>query len=145
MVHPTEALLRRAWDVASTRDADAFIPLCTEDVEFTIVSRIADPDDTPYCGHEGVREWVTESRERWSEFAGELVRVFPVEEGAVAEVIVRLRGQLSGAEVEWRGGQASRIRDGLLAGFSFHETLDEAAQALGYPSLDEAIRPSGSR
>ncbi len=137
-MHPTEELIRRAWAIAASRNAEDFIPLCTDDVEFTIVSRIADPNDS-YTGHEGVRRWATESVERWSEFSADVERVFVVDAGAVADVTLRLRGQLSGADVEWRGAQATRVRDGLIAAYSFHETLDEAAQALGHPTLNVAL------
>jgi ketosteroid isomerase-like protein len=126
-----EQLVRRAFEVFSRRDVEAFLELVSEDVEFmpTGTAAIA-RSGRPYRGHEGVRLYFDDVARVWQEL--ELIpQVFRTEEEHLVvsgRVYARAHdGLLVDAPASW----IWRFRDDLIVWWSASSSQDEALGAAG--------------
>ena len=124
-----EATARQALLVLGEDDAERLIAICHPDVELRpLIARV---EGDVYRGHDGVRDWFDQlassfdEREapiRWIETIGD--------DSVLAEIALRLRGRVSGIEIDQTVFGAGHYRDGLLAWWGFYETAEEARTEL---------------
>jgi hypothetical protein len=124
-----EETARRALLVLGDDDAERLIAMCHPDVELRpLIARV---EGDVYRGHDGVRAWFSqlassfderEAPVRWIESIGD--------DSVVAEIALKLRGRVSGIEIDQTVYGAGHYRGGLLAWWGFFETRAEALTAL---------------
>ena len=122
-------VVRAAFEAFNEDGTEAFIEHIHPDVEFTTPADLASEPDT-YRGHDGVRRY-------WDSFFEimEEIKVEPLalqdwgERLVVAEMLVTVRGRVTGLQVSQRAHIVVTVADGKALGLSFHPTLDEAEAA----------------
>ena len=123
------AVVRRAIDAFSSKDANAFTELTTPDVEWKV--GLAAVEGEVFRGHDGVRIYFERLQGAWSEFH------FLADEyrdlGDAVLVLGRLRGYGRGGEVpvESPVGAVWELRDGKIWRLRAYLTHAEAVAAAG--------------
>lgn len=103
-------LARHAERSMNSRDTAGFISLVTEDVEF--VPLLAAIDGGSYCGHEGVRRWLTSVWEAWHSYRVEFGEIAMVaKDVGTLEFEIDLQGRASGVEVKTAGYMAVELAE----------------------------------
>ena len=121
-----EALIRRAVDAFNEGDVDAFV-----DVWHPEAMAFGDPQvaDRPvYRGPDGIRDWVAESRRRWTEsrFHFRSMEMHP----PVAVAEIDLVGETDGGGAAWRLAFLMTFRDGKLDELHTFTHVDAARAAV---------------
>jgi ketosteroid isomerase-like protein len=116
---------------AGLERGDARLDLCDEQIELRTVAEIPVADE--YRGHAGVRQWLTDVWEVFSEFHNEVVEVFESEDGETVVTVVRTSGRMrhTGLEANLKWAVVWTIRRG------------KAVRAHGYLSKTEALEAVG--
>jgi len=108
-------------------DVDAVAATLAPDVELVPLRAVL--DGSIYRGHEGLRRWLDDMSEDWSEFELTLHGVREVRLGCVlVQATIRLRGRSSGVAVDSPGAWLCDMRAAKVARIRFF-TDPEAALA----------------
>jgi ketosteroid isomerase-like protein len=112
-------------------DWDAFVALWDPECEFFSLTG-SQMNAHPYRGHEGIRRYVEETKEAWTELRLDIDRTVEAENGVVL-VLGRLRGtgRGSGALVEQQLGIVYTVRGGSVRSCRAYSTPSEALEAVG--------------
>jgi ketosteroid isomerase-like protein len=127
-------IVRRAMEVFATGDLDGFLESHHPDTEWRSASD--EPNAQTYRGHEGIRRFAAEISEAW---AGRFNDTMSFEDfidlgdWVVVPWTARLRGRISGIEVEVNETYAVRVEDGLIVRVDEYRTRDEAIDAVAPP------------
>jgi ketosteroid isomerase-like protein len=110
---------------------DVRLDLCDEQVELRTAAEIPVADE--YRGHDGVRQWVTDVWEVFSEFHNEVEEVIDSEDDGTVVTVVRTNGLMryTGLEVKLRWAVAWTFTGG------------KAVRVEGYLSKAEALEAAG--
>jgi ketosteroid isomerase-like protein len=121
----------RAVDAINRRDVEALLEELDPDVEwYSAILMGMGGNETVYRRHEGIRDFVRDLYETFSEFPAEYSEIRDLGDRLVAIGRIRARGTASGAEiespigsvVEFKSGKGRRIRT-----FFDHQEALEAA------------------
>lgn len=129
-----ERLLQTVYDALGRGDLETMRAHVHDDVE--VVERLEVPGARVY---RGVEEWERGYRresETIEDFRVELLGVEPIAEKAVADVVIRMRGRGSGAEVEERLAHVVDFRAGRPSRWRAYDTREEARAV----ALEENVR-----
>jgi ketosteroid isomerase-like protein len=123
-------LARRAHQLWSQGELEAFIELCDPEIEFTVLTGAM--EGRSYRGHSGVRKWFDSMRQAFERFE---TNVVDAEDLGDCKVLVTIRivatGRGSGIELEQTVYQLAEGRDGRIQGWEWHLTRAEALAAAG--------------
>ena len=61
----TEGLIRRAYEAFAQRDLDTLVAIADESVELSTVTGLIAGRTGPYCGHEGLAEYMDDLAATW--------------------------------------------------------------------------------
>jgi ketosteroid isomerase-like protein len=128
----TETLARRFVDAYNSRALEAQIELFDPDVE--LVPLRAALEDTVYRGHDGIRQFVRDLDESWSEAHIETLELEVRGEQALTVSRTRLMGRSSGAWTELTVAGAASMHNGRIARLALHQTVEDARRELGWES-----------
>jgi ketosteroid isomerase-like protein len=126
--------VRRAMEVFASGDLDGFLTALHPDTEWRSASD--EPNAQTYRGHDGIRRFAAEISEAW---AGRFNDTMAFEDfidlgdWVVVPWTARLRGRISGIEVEVNETYAVRVEDGLIVRVDEYRTREEAIDAVGPP------------
>ncbi len=122
------SLVREVY--AAPRFEDA-LALYSEDIVWDMSDRVFNP--RVYHGHDGVRQWMRDLREVWSDWSNEPERF--VDAGDRVVVVVRsiAKGHGSGVELSERWAQVVTIRDGRVTHLKHYRDAAEAMAEVGLP------------
>jgi ketosteroid isomerase-like protein len=105
-------------------DVDALAATLAPDVELVPLRAVL--DGSIYHGHEGLRRWLDDMSEDWSEFQLTLHGVRELRPGCVlVDATIRLRGRSSGVAVDSPGAWLCDMRAAKVARIRFY--ADQAA------------------
>jgi ketosteroid isomerase-like protein len=128
-------LARRAVEAFNARDIQAYIEQCDPSIEFH--SAFAAVGVAVYRGHEGIRQFFSDTDEVWGEgVAIEPEAYFDLGESTLFFYVLKGRGQQSGVEVAMANAVVSRWRDGLTVYVKVYLDRADALRDLGV-SKDE--------
>jgi ketosteroid isomerase-like protein len=129
MTHDNVEVARALW--AGLERGDVRLDLCDEQIELRTAAEI--PVADVYRGHDGVRQWVTDVWEVFSEFHNEVEEAIVGEDGETVVTVVRTNGLMrhTGLEAKLRWAVAWNFRAG------------KAVRVLGYLSKAEALEAVG--
>jgi ketosteroid isomerase-like protein len=130
-------LHRRANAAIQALDADALVDLCDASIE--VHSIFAAVGGAVYHGHEGVRSWLPDLDDAWSEFLIEPEAYFDLGEYTLAYIVLHGRGRQSGAEVVMPYAQVMRWREGSCVYFRAYVQREDALRDLGL--TETALEP----
>jgi ketosteroid isomerase-like protein len=107
------------------------LDLCGEQIELRTAAEIPVADE--YRGHDGVRQWVTDVWEVFSEFHNEVEEVIAGEDGETVVTVVRTNGQMrhTGLELHLRWAVAFTFRGGKAVRIEGFLSKAEALEAVG--------------
>ena len=131
-------LHRRANLAIQALDADALVALSDPSIE--VHSIFAAVGGAVYHGHDGVRRWLLDLDDAWSEFVIEPEAYFDLGESTLAHIVLHGRGRQSGAGVVMPYAQVMRWRDGSCVYFKAYVQRQDALNDLDIS--EEALRPS---
>jgi ketosteroid isomerase-like protein len=129
-------LHRRLNAAFNDRDADDLVAVCDPSIE--VYSVFAAIGGAVYHGHDGVRSWLRDIEEAWSEFRVESEMYFDLGEDTLAFVVLHGRGRQSGAEVVMAYAQVMRWHPGCCVYFKAYAHREDALSDLGVS--EEALR-----
>ena len=120
---------RRVNAAFNDGDADALVGVCDPSIE--VYSVFAAIGGAIYHGHDGVRRWLRDIEEAWSEFRVESEAYFDLGEDTLAFIVLHGRGRQSGAEVVMPYAQVMRWRLGGCVYFKAYAHREDALSDLG--------------
>jgi ketosteroid isomerase-like protein len=123
-------IVRRVYDAAGQRDADAIFALYDPEVELD-VSRLGLADLNVYHGHDGLRSLFRELSETWGEIEYSYEELIDAGEQVVALVTRHARGRASGVDVERPFTLVWTVREGKVVRVVWFLDRDQALQAAG--------------
>src|SRR5262245_27338511 len=62
-----ETLVERLFSAFNRRDGDAIVALCAEEMEFVAVTGEEVGRESPYCGRDGLRDYLADVERVWEE------------------------------------------------------------------------------
>lgn len=125
-------IVRRIFDAAARRDADAVFALYDPGIEWdTSGTTIGVMGEGRYHGHEGVRSWFREWYGGWQSVEHVFEELIDAGNHVVVLVTDRARGAASGADVELHYAGVWTIRDGKVARVAWYSEREDAFQAAG--------------
>jgi ketosteroid isomerase-like protein len=131
-------LHRRANLAIQALDADALVALCDPSIE--VHSIFAAVGGAVYHGHDGVRTWLPDLDDAWSEFVIEPEAYFDLGEYTLAYIVLHGRGQQSGAGAVMPYAQVMRWRDESCVYFKAYVQREDALKDLGVS--EDTLEPS---
>lgn len=102
----------RGYQLFSARDIERGIELTHPDIE--IDERDALPGGRLYVGHDGVREWVADLHERWSDLEVNVRGLTSAGDHVLARVQIVAQGASTGAGVQSESSHVWELDRGLL-------------------------------
>jgi ketosteroid isomerase-like protein len=123
------ALVKQVYDAFTRRDAEALVAACAPDVEFHLPTAQFTRIGLPYRGHDGVRTYMRDAVQVWSE-----LRLEPREFRERDDVVVaigRVYAWGAGRVVDTPAAWVWRLRDGLIVRLDVFEGGAEALAAAG--------------
>jgi ketosteroid isomerase-like protein len=122
-------VVRRAFEAFNRRDLDELVGLAHRDCEWLPFR--AQLEGIVYRGHDGVRRFVRDMEEDWSEF--QIVPDELEEHGDRVLVIGRVHalGRGSSVNIDSVAGFLCDLRDGRIIGVMSHSDPEAARRALG--------------
>jgi ketosteroid isomerase-like protein len=126
-------VVRRVFDAAARRDAEAVLALYDPAVEWDN-SRLPEASviGGPFTrGHEGVRSLFREWSEAWQSFEDDCEELIDAGEHVVSVVTRRGRGRASGADTTARRGGVWTLRDAKIVRVVWFASPEEALEAVG--------------
>ena len=128
-------IVRRLYEAADRRDAEAVLALYDEGVEVDNThgpARAFLGGSGTYHGHEGLRTFFRDWHEAWDNVESNLGELIDAGERVISVHAYRGRGRASGIEVEWPDlGGIWTIRDGTVISIRWFPTRNEALEAAG--------------
>ncbi|MEX2252699.1 MAG: nuclear transport factor 2 family protein [Thermoleophilaceae bacterium] len=125
-------IARRGVEVFNADDTARFVNFWDPDCEFFTItgSQMA---GTPYRGHEGLRQYMVEKAEAWTELRFETEEMLEGKDADAVVAIGHLRGEGrgSGVSVEQRIGITWKLRDGKIRHCRAYPDPNEALEAVG--------------
>ena len=122
-------IVRRAHEALSRDDEAAFLREFHPEVEG--LSRVMEAAGVTYRGHDGMRRLMQDLRAVFPNFQSNVVRTTNHGDFVIAELRYEGRGAASGIELEARGWQVVKVRDGKAIWFHAFATEAEALEAAG--------------
>lgn len=135
---PAESVdvVRRVYDAAARRDAEAVFSLYDRDVEWDgRLVRWAEviPGDAHFHGHDELRGFFRLYYEMWDSFEDELQELVDLGDQVMSVVTSRGRGRTSGVDVVWEGNAGVwTIREGKVVRVVWYPSREEALAATGH-------------
>jgi ketosteroid isomerase-like protein len=125
--------VRRVYEAAARRDAEAVLALYGPNVEWDVSrSRMARlVGGGVYFGHEGLRQFFAKYHEAWEDIEYEATELIDAGEFVVSVDTERTRGRLSGAETDLTQYGVWTVEDGRVVRALWFSTRDEALKAAG--------------
>ena len=123
-------VVTRTVEALNRRDAESLIDSCSADVELLPFS--AKLGGTVYRGAEGVRQWLADETDEWSEWRIELDELRVDGDRVAVTGRIRARGRETGVELEAPAGFVSTVRDGHVTRMESFSEPSDALSAL-YP------------
>ena len=109
-------------------DVDALVATLAPDVELVPLRAVL--DGSIYRGHEGLRRWLDDMSEDWSEFQLTLQGMSELRPGCVlVRAKIRLRGRSSGVSVDSPGAWLCDMRAAKVARIRFFADSEAAVAA----------------
>ncbi len=132
MSHENVETTRLGYELFNRRDVDAFLDLCSEDVEWHDLGAF---DTSAIVGREALRAHLKAVLEPWEELRRDPEEIIDLGDNRVLGLCRAIaRGKGSGIEVEAEGGDLLTFRDGKVVQFRGYPRAD-ALEAAG---LDRA-------
>ena len=128
---------RRFIKAFDAQDVEALIALCDGKVE--VHSVFAAVGGAVYNGHDGVRRWLRDIEEVWSQFHVVSEAYFDHGEYTIAFNVLDGRAQQSGVEVAMPYATVMRWRDDLIVYFKAYAHREDALRDLGI--TEDALDP----
>jgi uncharacterized protein len=124
-------LVAKAYDAVNRRDFAALVELTTDDfVFYPAFSGGGLVEGAVYRGHAGIRRFLDEQSETWSEITFALGEVIPLGDVVVGAADIRAVGRGSGVEVRQHSWGVFRASEGKLTeGRIFTSEADARAAA----------------
>jgi ketosteroid isomerase-like protein len=119
--------VRRSFEAFNRRDADRLVGLCHSDCEWLPFR--AQLEGMVYRGHEGVRRFLGDMDEDWSQFRIDPVELHELGDRVVAIGRVRALGRGSGVDVDSVAGFVVELRDGQIIRVTSHSDPEAALRA----------------
>jgi ketosteroid isomerase-like protein len=126
---PNVALVKQAYDAFTRRDAEGLVAVCAPEIEFHLPTAQLTRVGLPYRGHDGVRTYMRDAVQVWSELRLE-PRDFR-ERGDIVVAIGRVYAWGAGRVVDTPAAWVWRIRDGRVVRLDVFESAGEALAAAG--------------
>ena len=123
---------KRGSEAASRRDIEALLAGIDPEVEWHgALAVLLGGEGRAYRGHEGVRDWLRDQEEAFSEIHIDYSEIRYLGERVVATGHFRARGKTSGAKVESPAGWVVEFRDGKVVYMRAYLDPEEALEAAG--------------
>jgi ketosteroid isomerase-like protein len=122
-------LLRLGFEAFNRRDLDGLLSVWHPDAELHELADV--PDVRVYRGHDGIRQWVADLEETFSELRFEPREFLPRGEVVFVGALASGRGRGSGVPLEYEVFFVFGIRDG------------SAMRAEGYLNREQALEAAG--
>lgn len=119
--------MRALIDAFNVRDIDAFLERVHPDAEWHPIK--GKLEGTVYRGHDGVRRFLAELAEDYTEVRLESPAISERGDQVVVFGRYRARGVASGVEVDWSLSQVADFRDGKIVRLEAYSDADEALGA----------------
>jgi ketosteroid isomerase-like protein len=119
--------VRRSFEAFNRRDADRLVALCHSDCEWLPFR--AQLEGMVYRGHEGVRRFLGDMDEDWSQFRIDPVELHELGDRVVAIGRIRALGRGSGVDVDSVAGFVVELRDGQIIRVTSHSDPEAALRA----------------
>ncbi len=117
------AVVRRGYDAFNAKDADAYIAVCHPDVRFSpMVAGV----EGGYHGHAGIRAWLAQMSETFSDSTVAIESIDVVEGAVIVSAVFHGLGRSSEAETTQPLVHAVDVRDGLVRWFAAYRDREEA-------------------
>jgi ketosteroid isomerase-like protein len=128
---------RRFIEAFDAREVEALIALCNGKVE--VHSVFAAVGGAVYNGHDGLRRWLCDIEEVWSQFSVVSEAYFDLGEYTIAFNVLDGRAQQSGVEIAMPYATVMRWRDDLIVYFKACAHREDALTDLGV--TEDALEP----
>ena len=113
-------------------DVDALLAEVHPDGEYRpAVQRAMEGDAAMYRGHDGMRSWLADLHELYTDLESEVREIDDLGEHVVISFVVRGTGRGSGITLEQPLTQVVTLRDGQAIEVQDYASRDEALEALG--------------
>ena len=123
---------KRGSDAASRRDLDVLLEVVDPEVEWhSAVAALIGGESTTYHGHEGVRQWLNDLEEAFSEIKIDYAEIRDLGDRLVALGHFRARGKKSGIPVETPTGWLVEFKGGRVSYVRAYFDPEEALEAAG--------------
>jgi steroid delta-isomerase-like uncharacterized protein len=127
--HDNVEVVRRFYEAFNRRDADAAVRLVAPDFSFR--SEFGALSGRRYEGPAGFRQYFRDMDETWSAFRVELDETVTAGDAVIASYREHGIGRGSGVEIEARGCDVWRLRDGLVVRLDNYAAKEQAMAAVG--------------
>lgn len=121
--------VRRGYELFSAGELERGIALTHPDIE--IDERDALPGGRLYVGHDGVREWVADLRDRWSDLEVIVRDVAEAGNRVLATVQIVAQGAATGAGVQSESSHVWELDGDLLRRMQVFYDVTDARRAAG--------------
>jgi ketosteroid isomerase-like protein len=124
-------LVRRSMDAFARGDIDAFLESSDPAVEWRTASD--EPNPETFRGHDGIRRFALEIAEAWEARFDDVMEFedpIDLEDWVVLPWTARLRGRVSGIEVEVSETYAVKVDDGRIVRVDEYRTKQEAVETV---------------
>ncbi len=122
-------LIRRSIEVFNERDADQLTALSHPECEWRTFR--AQLEGTAYRGHDGIRRFLHDMDDDWSEFQMTPLQFHAQGNRVVATARISATGRGSGAHIDFVAGFHFELRDDLIARITSYSDAAEALKAAG--------------
>ena len=130
MTRDLEKQVEAFYEAFNAGELDRFLDECDPEVEFDW-SESRSPDSAVYTGRAGVRRFIQQNLELWSDLRLEPEEIVALgDDRALVLVRVRMSGR-DGITVEARGAHVASFREGRLLRYKLFQTPAEAFHELG--------------
>jgi ketosteroid isomerase-like protein len=120
--------VRCSFEAFNRRDSDQLISLCDPDCEWLPFR--AQLEGIAYRGHDGVRRFLNDMDDDWSEFRIDPLDLHERDERVVAIGRVRALGR-GGTDIDFVAGFVIELRNGRITHVTSHSDPEEALEAIG--------------
>jgi ketosteroid isomerase-like protein len=128
---------KRGSDAANRRDVAALLAEVDPEVEWhPAMAALLGGQATVYRGHDGVREWLQDQTEAFSESRIDYSDIRDLGEQVLAIGRLRVRGHESGAELESPVAWLVGFKEGKVISVRAYLDHDEALEAVGLSEQD---------
>ena len=129
-------VVRRAFETFNARDADRHVSLWDPDCVFLPFR--AQLEGITYRGHQGIRRFVRDMDEDWTEFRIDPLEFHQRDERVVVIGRVSALGRGTNVNVEYVAGFVAELRHGLITRLTSHSDPEAALRAADRKRADSA-------